>query len=72
MFFLPRAVSWRIVRLCRDEMRHFGVEKTFLRKYITAYISACHNKVKGEKQEGRLHAKEILPIPFRVLHIDHL
>lgn len=86
-FVVPKAVRWRIVKLCHDDMGHFGLEKTIerikqkfwfkrLRKYVKEYIAACtsccYNKIKGGKPEGELHYAPIEPIPFRQIHIDHL
>ena len=49
---VPNAVRWRMVRSYHDEKGHFGVEKVLamlgemfwfpkMRKYVSAYISAC-------------------------------
>lgn len=84
---VPKAVRWRIVKSCHDDVGHFGKEKTIvriqehfwfprIRKYVNEYIAACieccFNKKPGGKTEGQLYSGEVIPIPFRVLHIDHL
>lgn len=87
LFVIPKAVRWRIVRYCHDEMGHYGIEKTIqritqhfwfprIRKYVKDYISACveccYNKNGGGKPEGTMYIDSIAPIPFQTLHIDHL
>lgn len=86
-FVIPKAIRWRIAKLCHDDIGHFGLDKilerlqqTFwfprMRKYMKAYISACveccYNKAKGGKPEGVMHYGELEPLPFRQIHIDHL
>lgn len=87
LFVVPKSVRWRVVKLCHDDMGHFGLDKTLqrmkqhfwfpkIRKYVKDYIAACmeccYNKAKGGKPEGCLHVSDPEPIPFRQIHIDHL
>lgn len=84
---VPDAVRWRVVKNAHDDRGHFGLDKTleqivphywfrrmrnFVRSYLAACIECCYNKRPGGQTEGRLHVSPMVPVPFRVLHIDHL
>ena len=86
-FVVPNSMRWRIVKSCHDDMGHFGLDKTIhrisenfwflrIRKYVKEYLAACieccYYKSTGGKPEGRLHYSEVEPIPFRLIHLDHL
>lgn len=87
LYVVPKAVRWRVARYCHDDFGHFGIDKTIerilqhfwfpkMRKYVKEYVMSCvdccYNKTKGGKSEGVLYTEPTEPIPFRLLHIDHL
>lgn len=80
-------MRWRVVKSCHDDVGHPALEKTIerikafywfanLRRYVKSYISACipccYQKNRPGKIEGSMHFSQIDPIPFRVIHIDHM
>jgi transposase InsO family protein len=87
MWLVPKAVRWRIIKSCHDDVGHFGVDKTvklvlnnywfpklrvYVKKYIKNCVSCLYNKVPKGKAEGELHNIEKVPVPFHTVHIDHL
>lgn len=86
-FVIFVAVRWRIVKHFHDDMGHFAIEKTIqriqewlwfpkMRKYVKEYIASCvtccYNRSQRGKPEGRMHFDPPDPVPFRLIHIDHL
>lgn len=76
-----------MVQQCHVAYGHYGLEKTlrritkdywfpkmraYVKKYIYSCIDCCYHPTGGRKEEGRLHFSDPEPIPFRLLHIDHL
>ena len=68
-------------------MGHFGTEKTIerilnyywfpkMKKYVRLYtdscVQCCYRKMRGGKPEGQLHYGDVEPVPFRLIHLDHL
>ncbi|XP_037960916.1 uncharacterized protein K02A2.6-like [Teleopsis dalmanni] len=47
-----------------------------MRKYVKDYLAACgeccYFNSRGGKRGGTLHYDDVEPIPFRLIHIDHL
>lgn len=46
--------------------------RKYVKEYIAACVECCYNKSKGGKPEGTLHYGYLEPLPFRLIHIDHL
>lgn len=84
---VPKAARQKIVRLCHDEMGHFGVSKTLeklqadywfasMRRYVRRYVATCleclYHKEPAGKRPGHLHSIEKVSMPMHTVHIDHL
>lgn len=84
---VPSAVRWQIVRNAHDERGHFGIDKTlsriqlyywfkrmrnYVKSYINSCIQCCYNKRPGGAIGEQLHISPIIPIPFRIVHVDHV
>lgn len=87
LLVIPSAVRWRMIKYFHDDYGHFGVDSTVerikqefwfrrMKNYVKSYINACiecyFNKRPGGAPEGRLYGIDIIPIPFRILHMDYL
>lgn len=84
---VPSSIKWRVVRDAHDEMGHYGEEKTLkilqryywfprMKQYVKKYLKSCvecaYHKIPGGKREGELHNIPRVPVPFYVVHMDHL
>jgi len=86
LFFVPDAMTHKVMRICHDEVGHVGPGKTLdligktywflgMRTRVQNYISNCIKcltySVPTGKVEGKLHIYEKGSRPFETIHIDH-
>lgn len=50
----------------------FPQMRKYVKNYIAACIDCCYRKAQSGKIEGTMHFDPVEPIPFRVIHVDHL
>ncbi|XP_018784248.1 PREDICTED: uncharacterized protein LOC108966005 [Bactrocera latifrons] len=84
---VPKALRHKMLEECHDKNGHLGFEETVnkmktyiwfprMRNFVKSYLKACaecaYNKRQGGKIEGQHHFDNIIPIPFKTVHMDHL
>lgn len=86
-FVVPHGVRWQIIKTAHNESGHPGIDRTIelirktywfpqmraiIRKYIESCLDCLHNKRYKDESRREMFVRDIQPIPFHTIHMDHL
>lgn len=86
-FVVPYGMRWQIIKFAHNDIGHPGEDRTLeavrkiywfprMRSVVKKYINSCmeclHNKSYKDENRREMFVREIQPIPFHTVHLDHL